>query len=390
MQEDLHDLQGSKLYIPEPQQDKLEDLADNVPVVPGIDNELSNASIPDVYQDSVPESEQVNADYYKDVEVPPLDEEVIQTPLVEESSVQRLSNGTDWWFLSAIVVLVLSFLGLAGMIVVSALGNTTAQSTFNTAFVNCQNNGGVLAISKNYKNTCEKEGIVYFEDIVGSGSPSLAIQESEAKNAKLVYSNPLLSLWDYSITSNTTGVTNLPLGTYTKTTNELVQKVTINNSFLQTDSSYNNDFTIQKVKNFLDNTTEFQGTELLGDESLVLKAFQNSLAAAKSKTISELQIGSSSFEKTRSVWGVDGAGDDKFVVKARLFGVAGSNIIMVETTLPYSSQQKLLKEVQVGCQQKNKASADILNCYTDQLKNDTQYKTQAEESLKSAITNAGL
>jgi hypothetical protein len=395
VEEKLHQNPESELYIPDVKIDKLEDLADNVPAVPPLDGEIATATVPELY--TAPE--QVTADYYtqeapvsSETSVPPLDSGVPADVYPEDARSAQATplNATTPWFWGALGLAVVGLIALVGQVVYTALVPAPGLSAFNQSFVQCQNKGGQLGLSDNYLSRCEIDGVYYYQDQVGTVSTSDAIEQSEAKNGRISFVNSQLATWDHSVTSYTPGVSNLPVLAYTRVTGESVSRVVINNSYLTVDTAFNNDFNIQKVKNFLDNTSEFQGTELLGDESLVLKAFQTSSTPAQSKTIASINLTSTVLEKTRSVWGVDGVGDEKFAVKARMFGMLRSNIIMVEASLPVSMQQKLLREVLLSCQQKNKSSSEILTCYVDQLKSNPDYQKQAEDSLRSVLATAGL
>lgn len=417
MQEDVHLDPNSELYIPTHKIEKLEDLLDNPPVQPAIE-EVVSAVVPEVYYTDVdattqPAVEIPPMDSLSGIEfqapedapvlAPPMDDgssayggvslDSTYSPSIADQTVVPLAAGRDWWFWGAVGASLLSFVVLIAQVALASMSGGAGRLMLNKEFLDCQNSGGQVSLTNTLIKRCEtSNGFYVFEDVSPEAGDSIALMEAnEAKtNNKIIFSTAQLGNFDRSITSNTQGVGLLPIATYSKAGEETVVKVVINNSNISADSSYQNDINIQKVRNFLDRGTEFQGFEVLGNESLVLQAFQSGPDENKSQTLSELDITSSVLQKSRSVWGVDGAGDEKFLVKARLFGSIRDNVVMVETTLPYSAQKKLNSTVLTACQQKNKSITEIENCFIDQLKTTPEYQTLAEESLKNALIAAGL
>lgn len=383
MDEKLHQDPRSPFSISEPELEKLEGLEERHPQGAAPVN-----SIP-VETTTVPIPEQYPPGYDPYLDNPT--ESVASLTGNEEKLVIEKQSSRDWWRVGAVGVLIIATLTVVGGVFLAKSTSVEIAVKITETYEFCEQRGGETSLDANLLNRCIIDGKAYFANARnGVFDNTSGIEDNQAKNGQIVFSTTALQSWDRSVTSNNSGVGNLPIATYTLSTGELQRRVVVNHAQLAADSQFNNDFNVQKVYNFLDNGSEFQKIELLGDESLVLRAFQNSTPAAQSKTLGELMIKSKFFEKGRSVWGLDGDADSKFIVKSRFFGKIRNNVVMVEASLPQSAQQKLSTEVLTPCIQKFKSASEIQTCFITEVQNRFEVKAEAETVLQSALKDSGL
>lgn len=392
MDPQLHEDKKTELYIPPDKIEKLEDLEDNVskdaPIIPPMDSDQVYALNQENF--SIPSSDP-NVVQYEPVAIP-LESQAQQPSdayqaVTDVSAQQKKRNGVGM-VLSFLSVLLLAAFGT--QLFLASQTQDTDGLKMNLAFSQCTNLGSP-SLRNNYVNYCEIDGKYVYQDqegtVIGRAGQ---VEQDFAKNGLIVFSTPQLAQFDKVTAVQSGNPLSSGVTAYLMTTPDTSGSVVVNNTYLKVPESSQNDLNLQRVKKFLDKESEFSGSEPLGEESLVLRAFQYQNQSAQSRTLEELSSESSVFSKSRSIWGVDGNGEEKFIVKARLFGIVRDNIVMIESGLPQSLQQKLLKETLLTCQQKNKAKADVQNCYIQEIKSNNEVKAAATNALQNILTRAGL
>lgn len=378
MDPQLHEDTQSELYISPAKMARLEDLKNSVPQVPAMDSEKVYATGEQSTIDAVPEQVPVTYDQPQTPEAARLEQSV------------PLQGGTDWWFVIVAVFSGIFAIILVVQVVFAYLNPLPIASNFNTAFAQCTSIE-TPTLQSNYLNRCIVNGRYVYQDQQGAViGREEKVEQDAARAGQIVFTTPQLATFDRASGAQNGAAQTPGIAAFISTSPELNTKVVVNNTFLQVPSNSQNDLNLQRVDKFLNRDTEFSGNEPLGEESLVLRAFQYQLLPAQSRTLEELQLSAIAFSRTRSVWGVDGSGEEKFIVKARLFGTIRNNVIMVEASLPQSLQQKLLKETLVTCQQQNKSKVEVQNCYVQAVRSDAAYRDAVSNALQGALVRAGL
>lgn len=261
------------------------------------------------------------------------------------------------------------------------------QPTIANEFENCINSGQQASLQGSLL-VCVQNGKVTTSSPTQSTFARIE-QESAALGVAILSGIDSKRFDNYTV-SSLPNVGNLGIRVYSDQRSDNIALLVVNNSFLRADQTYNNDFAIQKVRAFLQKSSEFTVAEPLGQESLVLKAFQKSAVQDQSKTFGELEATVRNLESVRTVWGADGIPGQQYMVTARLFGSVRDSVVMLQVSLSHSAQVSLEKTVLVSCQQKFRASADVENCFHEEVKKDASIKSSLEQNLRTAATNFGF
>ena len=154
----------------------------------------------------------------------------------------------------------------------------------------------------------------------------------------------------------------------------------VNNLFLNSPQAIQNDVYVDYVRKFLARDAQFTKTEPLGDESVVLQAFDVNEQRTKSRTVGELDsVQSGKLQKIRVLYGVDGTDTEKRAVTVRVFGIVRDNVILLQNSIPSATQTALESQYVAACKTQFKFKNDIQTCYIKSIGADPSLKTAAQD-----------
>jgi hypothetical protein len=263
----------------------------------------------------------------------------------------------------------LSLVGVISIVAALVWGILYPASTQATQV--SQNFCGSSTVIK-YENNqilCENNGKLF---IVSSTEDITGIEKTQAINGNLIFRpNSFEKLTKEVYSNQNTTQKSGGIVVYSNSLgNEQVQKMTVNNLFLFSGSDKQNEVNVIYVTNFLDKTGEFNGLEPLGNESVVLRAFQIEKTPQKSKTLGEItNLPKTNFSKVRAVYGVDGEGVNKKQLMVRVMVQTRGNVAMLSSQFSKETQLKVDTKL-TKCSTTTKFGSDFDTCIQEALKDD--------------------
>jgi hypothetical protein len=228
--------------------------------------------------------------------------------------------------------------------------NTTISYSNNTII--CETEGKVTQVTTSGEVTTVEKTQAITGAIIFSPKNSLSM-------SKAVYSNQNSESKPGGITVFTT-----------KKNEDLVQKMIINNLFLFSGTDKQNEVNVTYVTNFLNKASEFSAIEPLGNESVVLRAFQLEKNPQKSKTLGEIEnLTNTGYDKIRAVYGVDGEGVNKKQLTVRVMVAKRDNVALLTSTFSKETQVKVDSKL-TKCSTTTKFGSDFDKCIQEALKDD--------------------